>query len=80
MYRTDFWTLQERERVGFGRIALKHVYYQVRNKSPVYVQYRIQDTGCLGLVHGDDQRDDMGWEEGGGFRIGNSCTPVVDSC
>ena len=40
----------------------------------------IQDTGCLGLVHGDDQRDDMGWEVGGGFRIGNSCTPVTDSC
>ena len=38
-----------------------------------------QDTGCLGLVHGDDP-DDMGWEVGGGFRIGNSCTPVADSC
>ena len=36
----------------------------------------IQDTGCLGLVHWDDQRDDMG----GGFRIGNSCTPAADSC
>ena len=22
----------------------------------------------------------MGWEVGGGFRIGNSCTPVMDSC
>ena len=38
----------------------------------------IQDTGCLGLVHGDDQ--DMGWEVGVGFRIGNSCIPVADSC
>ena len=26
------------------------------------------------------QRDDMGKEVGGGFRVGNSCTPVVDSC
>ena len=26
------------------------------------------------------QRDGMGRELGGGFRIGNSCTPVVDSC
>ena len=26
------------------------------------------------------QRDDMGREVGGGFRIGNTCTPVVDSC
>ena len=33
MYRTVFWTLWERERVGwFGRMALKHVYYQVRNE------------------------------------------------
>ena len=35
-------------------MALKHVYYHVRNESPVYVRYRIQDTGYLGLVHGDD--------------------------
>ena len=30
MYRTDFWTLWEKERVGgFERTASKHVYYQV---------------------------------------------------
>ena len=30
MYRTVFWTLWERERVGwFGRMALKHVYYHI---------------------------------------------------
>ena len=40
------------------------------------------DTGCLGLVHWDDPegRDGMGREVKGGFRIGNTCTPVVDSC
>ena len=41
----------------------------------------MQDTGCLGLVHRDDPE---GWyREGGGrggFRIGNTCTPVADSC
>ena len=40
----------------------------------------IQYTGCLGLVHWDDPE---GWYgEGGGrwFRIGNTCTPMVDSC
>ena len=26
------------------------------------------------------QRDGMGREVGGGFRMGNTCTPVVDSC
>ena len=34
-YRTDFWTLWEKARVGWSeRIALKHVYYQVWNRSP----------------------------------------------
>jgi len=40
----------------------------------------MQDTGCLGLVHWDDPE---GWyrrEVGGGFRMGNICTPVEDSC
>ena len=38
----------------------------------------IQDAWgwCTGMI----QRDDMGWEVEGGFRIGNSYTPVVDSC
>ena len=38
----------------------------------------IQDAWgwCTGMI----QRDDMGWDVGGGFRIGNSCIPVVDSC
>ena len=41
----------------------------------------VHDTGCLGLVHsGMTQRDGMGREEGGGFRMGNACIPVVDSC
>ena len=41
----------------------------------------MQDTECLGLVHWDDPE---GWyREGGGrreggFRMGNTCTPVVD--
>ena len=35
MYRTNFWTLWEKARVGWSeRIALKHVYYQVWNRSP----------------------------------------------
>ena len=40
----------------------------------------MQDTGCLGLVHWDDPE---GWyREGGGrgFRMGNTCAPVADSC
>ena len=39
-------------------LALKHVYYHVRNELPVYVQYRIQDAWgwCTEMI----QRDDMG--------------------
>ena len=37
----------------------------------------MHDTGCLGLVHWDDPE---GWyEEGGGFGMGSTCIPVVDS-
>ena len=39
----------------------------------------MKDTGCLGLVHWDDQRAGIGREKGGGFRMGNTCIPVVDS-
>ena len=59
-------------------MALKHVYYHVRNESPVYVRCRIQDAWgwCTGMT----QRDVMGREVGGWFMFGNACTPVVDSC
>ena len=32
-----------------------------------------------GWCTGTTQRDGMGREEGGGFRMGNTCIPVVDS-
>jgi len=45
MYRTVLWTLWERERVGrFGRMALKHIKYHVRNKLPVQVRCTILDA------------------------------------
>ena len=40
----------------------------------------MQDTGSLGLVHWDDPERWYGREVGGGFRMGNTCTPVVDAC
>ena len=42
-----------------------------------YIPGSMHDTGCLGLVHWDDPE---GWcGEGGGFRMRNTCIPVVDS-
>ena len=74
MYRKDFWTQRERERVGgFGRMALKYVYYHVRNEVPVYVQYRIQDawSWCTMMI----QRDDMGWSWEGDSGLGACIHP-----
>jgi len=79
MYRTVFWTLLERARVGWpGRMPLKHVYYHMWNESPVQVQCMIQDAQgwCTGMT----PKDGMGREVGGGFRMGNTCTPVANSC
>ena len=61
----------------FGRMALKHVYH-IRNESPVQVQCRIQEA--WGWSTGIIQRDGMWREVGGGLRIGNTCTPMADSC
>ena len=37
-----------------------------------YKTLSLKDTGTT-------QRDGMGREEGGGFRMGNTCIPVADS-
>ena len=57
--------------------------YLKRYKPPKLTQKeqvlcRIQDARdwCTGMT----QRDDMGREVGGGIRMRNMCTPVVDSC
>ena len=39
----------------------------------------MHDAGCLGLCTGTTQRDGVGREEGGGFRMRNTCIPVADS-
>ena len=66
MYRTVFWTLWERARVGcFGRMALKHVLlsHVKRITSPG----SMHDTGCSGLVYWDDPE---GWDGEGGGSVG----------
>ena len=65
MYRTVFWTLWEKARVGcFERIALKHILpYMKQIASPG----SMHETGCSGLVHWDDPE---GWDgEGGGRKV-----------
>ena len=57
-------------------IKTRIISYKKRIASPG----SMQDTGCLGLVHWKTQRDGTGREVGGGFRMGNTCTPVADAC
>ena len=54
-------------------IEIHIISYMERVASPGLMH----NTGCLGLVHWDDPEGGSG--EGGGFRMGNTCIPVVDS-
>ena len=74
MYRTDFWTLWEKARVGCSeRTASKHVYYQVWNRSPAQVgrMRQVLRAGALGRPKG------MGWGESreGGSGWGTHVNP-----
>ena len=64
VYRADFWTLWEKARVGWSEIiALKHIYYQVWNRSPAQVgcMRQVLGAGALGRPRG------IGWR---GRRVG----------
>ena len=37
-------------------------------------------AAARGWYTGMTQRDGMGWDMGGRFRMGNTCTPMADSC
>ena len=52
---------------------------ETRILSFVKVQFRCMIQVAQGWFTGMTQRDGMGREEGGGFRMGNTCIPVVDS-
>ena len=74
MYRTDFWTLWEKVRVGCSeRTALKQVYYQGWNRSPVQVgcMRQVLRAGALGRPRG------MGWRgrQEGGLEWGTHVNP-----
>ena len=74
MYRTDFWTLWEKVRVGcFERTASKHVYYLGWNRSPAQVgcMRQVLRPGALGRPRGIGWRGR--WEGGSGW--GTHVTP-----
>ena len=68
IYRTVFWTLWEKARVGcFKRTALKHVYYLGWNRSPAQVGCMRQalGPGAMGKPRGSGWRGR--WEGGSGW-------------
>ena len=68
IYRTDFWILWEKVRMGWSeRIALKHEYYQVWNRSPAQVgcMRQVLRAGALGWPRGMGWRGR--WERGSGW-------------
>ena len=76
MYRTVCWTLGEGEgkMIRENSIETCILSYVKQNTSPGL----IHETGCSGLVHWEDPER---WDgEGEGSRMGNTCTPMTDSC
>ena len=72
MYRADFWTLWEKVRVGWSeRIALKHVYYQGWNRSPVQVgcMRQVVRAGALGWPRGTGWGGREYWDSGWGTYV-----------
>ena len=70
MYRTEFWTLWEKARVGcFKSTASKHVYYLGWNRSPAQVgcMRQVLGPGALGWSRGIRWRGR--WEGGSGWGI-----------
>ena len=79
MYRTDFWTLWEKARVGcFKRTAWKHVYYLGGNRSPA--QGGMHETSARAWCTGKTQRNWVEREVGEGIGRGNTCKSMADSC
>ena len=75
-YKKQTFGLWEKATVGsFERIALKHVYYHMRNRSPVQVRSSKQSTQSQ--YTGTTQRDGMGREVGVGFGMGSHVHPCL---
>ena len=70
MYRTDFWTLWEKVRVGCSENSIEtSLLLRVKQiTSPGWMH----ETSARGWCTGKTQRDGMGRETGGGIGMGNA--------
>ena len=60
-------------------LVFKKDYYPVREFGIERYTLLYFNGEPWGWCTGTTQRDGMGREEGGGFRMGNTCIPVADS-
>ena len=74
--------IEPNKRVSYSNIFTPFIlkvycFSGIKRGLPVQVRCTILDAWgwCTGMT----QRDGMGREEGGGFRMGNTCIPVADS-
>ena len=76
MYRTDFWTLGEKARVGcFERTAcILSIVKQITSPGGMH------ETSVRAWCNGKTQRNWMEREVGGGIGMGNTCKSMADSC
>ena len=78
MYRTDFWTLWEKARVGCSENSIEtSILSRVKQiTSPGWMH----ETSAQGWCTGKTQRDQVEREVGEGIGMGNTCKSMADSC
>ena len=76
MYRTDFWILWEKVRVGcFKRTAcILTIVKQITSPGGMH------ETSARAWCTGKTQRDQVEREVGGGIGMGTTCSSMADSC
>ena len=75
MYRTDFWALWEKARVGcFERTAcISSIVKQITSPDGMH------ETSAWAWCTGKTQRNQVEREVGGGMMMGNTCNSMADS-
>ena len=77
MYRTEFWTLWEKARVGCFKSIERCILSRVKQiTSPGWMHETSAQAWCTGKT----QRDLAEREVGGGIGMGNTCKSMADSC